>query len=268
MTSTILAFVFDLDGTLVETEELKALSYARAAVELRPDLVEADVVEAFKDFVGRSRQEVATGLVRRFGLEEAARSRMSEFGVKSPWQAYVRIRLRTYDALLSDREMILAHRYPHNIALLHELRDAGYRTALATMSHSEQAQRVLSVLGLTHAFEVVATRDDVEHGKPDPEGQCQVELVAAIPGKKPVPQMHREHGDHHHRDQGQRRERRQEPNRDQDSPDELGKPCENCHQVRRLYTELLVEPRRTLERRPTEGTKQLLSAVGDKDHAQ
>ena len=32
----IRAFVFDLDGTLVETEELKALSYARAAVELHP----------------------------------------------------------------------------------------------------------------------------------------------------------------------------------------------------------------------------------------
>jgi beta-phosphoglucomutase len=136
---------------------------------LRPDLVEADVVEVFKDFVGRSRQEVATGLVRRLGLEEAARSRMSEFGVKTPWQAHVRIRLRTYDALLSDRELILAHRYPHNIALLHELRGAGYRTGLATMSHTEQALRVLSVLGLTDAFEIVATRDDVEHGKPDPE---------------------------------------------------------------------------------------------------
>jgi beta-phosphoglucomutase-like phosphatase (HAD superfamily) len=28
--------IFDLDGTLIETEELKTLSYARAAVELRP----------------------------------------------------------------------------------------------------------------------------------------------------------------------------------------------------------------------------------------
>jgi beta-phosphoglucomutase len=156
MTSMILAFVFDLDGTLVETEELKALSYARAAIELRPDLVEADVVEAFKDFVGRSRQEVATGLVRRFGLKEAARSRMSKFGVMMPWQAYVRVRLQIYDALLSDRELILSHRYPHNIALLHELRGAGYLTGLATMSHTEQTQRVLSILQrfsvwLTHA---------------------------------------------------------------------------------------------------------------------
>nr|MBA3795449.1 HAD family hydrolase [Rubrobacter sp.] len=82
----ISAVIFDLDGTLVETEELKALSYARAAVELRPDLGEADVVEAFKDLVGLSRQEVATALVQRFGLEEAARERMAEFEVRTLWQ--------------------------------------------------------------------------------------------------------------------------------------------------------------------------------------
>ena len=33
----IRAVIFDLDGTLVQTERLKALSYARAAVELCPD---------------------------------------------------------------------------------------------------------------------------------------------------------------------------------------------------------------------------------------
>jgi beta-phosphoglucomutase-like phosphatase (HAD superfamily) len=32
----IRAMIFDLDGTLVKTEELKALSYAKAAVELCP----------------------------------------------------------------------------------------------------------------------------------------------------------------------------------------------------------------------------------------
>lgn len=47
----IRAFVFDLDGTLVETEELKALSYARAAAVLRPDLNEGEVVAAFGDLV-------------------------------------------------------------------------------------------------------------------------------------------------------------------------------------------------------------------------
>ena len=182
MSNTTLAFIFDLDGTLVETEELKALSYARAAAELRPGLGEAEVVDAFKDFVGRSRREVATGLLERFGLEGAARSRTAEFGVKTAWQAYVRVRLRIYEALLSDRDLILAHRYPHNIALLQDLRGAGYRTGLATMSHTEQARRVLSILGLTDAFDVIATRDDVEHGKPDPEIDL---LVARELGAKP-----------------------------------------------------------------------------------
>jgi beta-phosphoglucomutase-like phosphatase (HAD superfamily) len=165
----IRAFVFDLDGTLVETEELKALSYTRAAAELRPDLNEGEVTEAFKDLVGLSRQEIAVGLMRRFGLEGAARTRMVEFEVDTPWQAYVQIRLRIYETLVADPELVLAHRYPHNIALLCDVRREGYPTALATQSHREQARRVLDILGLADEFDVVVTRDDVEHGKPDPE---------------------------------------------------------------------------------------------------
>src|SRR5829696_6357991 len=171
----IRAFVFDLDGTLVETEKLKALSYARAAKELRQDLDQDEVAAAFGDFVGLSRQEVAAGLMRRFGLEGAARARMGEFGVGSPWQAYVRIRLRFYEALLSDPDRVRAVRYPHNLALLKDIRRRGYPTALATQPHHEEAIRVLEILGITDEFDVVVTREDVEHGKPDPE----IHLLAA-----------------------------------------------------------------------------------------
>jgi len=165
----IRAFVFDLDGTLVETEELKALSYARAATALRPDLNEGEVIAAFGDLVGLSRQEVAVGLMRRFGLEEAARARMAEFGVDKPWQAYVQIRLGIYEEMLDDSKLIQEYRYPHNIALLRSVRREGFPTALATQSHREQVRRVLDILGLADEFDVVVTRDDVEHGKPDPE---------------------------------------------------------------------------------------------------
>jgi beta-phosphoglucomutase len=178
----IRAFVFDLDGTLVETEKLKALSYARAAAELRPDLDEHEVDAAFADFVGLSRQEVAVGLLRRFGLEDAARARMEEFGVEKPWQAYVRIRLRIYEALLSDPDRVRAVRYPHNLALLGDVRRQGYLTALATQSHREEALRVLQILGIVDQFDVIATREDVEHGKPDPEMHL---LVARELGVEP-----------------------------------------------------------------------------------
>src|SRR5215210_5087163 len=165
----IRAFVFDLDGTLVETEEVKALSYARAATELRPDFGEEQVVAAFGDLVGLSRQEVAVGLMHRFGLEEAARVRMAQFGVGTSWQAYVQIRLHIYEEMLRDPKLIQEHRYPHNIALLRSVRLEGFPTALATQSHREEARRVLGILGLEDEFDVVVTRDDVEHGKPDPE---------------------------------------------------------------------------------------------------
>ncbi len=166
----IRAAIFDLDGTLVQTERLKALSYARATVELCPSHVtELEVIEAFKDVVGFSRREVAIRLVDRFDLEAAARARMAEFGVRSPWQAFIQVRLRYYNALLSDPEILRSNRWPHSIDLLHAARRQGCKTALATMSRCEQASRVLDVLGLTGEFDFIATRDDVEQGKPDPE---------------------------------------------------------------------------------------------------
>jgi len=166
----ILAAIFDLDGTLVDTERLKALSYARAALELCPDCItEAEALDAFKDVVGLSRHEVATTLVEWFGLEEAARARMAEFGVSTPWQAYLQVRLRIYEELLADPQLLFEHQWPHSIALLRTVKQSCRKTALATMSYCPQVQRVLSALGLNGVFDFIATREDVEHGKPDPE---------------------------------------------------------------------------------------------------
>lgn len=166
----IRAMIFDLDGTLVQTERLKAQSYARAAVELCPhDIHESDVIEAFKDVVGLSRREVATALVERFDLTQKARKRMVEFGVDTPWQAFVQVRLQIYAQMLADPDVIRKNQWPHNIALLQEAQRANCKVGLATMSYCPQVRRVLEILELTRAFEFVASRDDVENGKPDPE---------------------------------------------------------------------------------------------------
>ena len=166
----IRAMIFDLDGTLVQTEKLKAFSYARAAVELRPGaFTEDDVNEAFKEVVGLDRRSVAVALMKRFDLEDAARARMQEFGVVVPWQAYVQIRLRIYTAMLADPDEIRNHQWPCAIELLHEARRTLCRTGLATMSYCPQVQRILEALDLAQAFDFIATRDDVEQGKPSPE---------------------------------------------------------------------------------------------------
>ncbi|RMF78019.1 MAG: HAD family phosphatase [Chloroflexi bacterium] len=178
----IRAMIFDLDGTLVKTEQLKAISYARAAVALCPHTItEAAVIEAFKDVVGLSRREVAIALVERFDLEGKAQQYMDEFGVSTTWQAYVQVRLKIYEEMLADPDVIRNNQWPHNMQLLAMAREVGCTTALATMSHCPQVQRVLEILELTNAFDFVATRDDVEHGKPDPEIYLLVSRELDVP---------------------------------------------------------------------------------------
>jgi len=166
----IQVMIFDLDGTLVQTEKLKARSYARAAVELCPyDVEEHEVIDAYREVVGLSRRKVARRLVERFDLAEKALERKDEFGVETAWQAYVQVRLKFYHRMIEDPEVIRDHRWPHTMEVLEQARQQNCRVALATMSRCEQARRVLTALGLEDAFDFVATRDDVDHGKPDPE---------------------------------------------------------------------------------------------------
>jgi beta-phosphoglucomutase len=162
--------IFDLDGTLLQTERLKAVSYARAAVLLSPETVTEDaVIEAYTQVLGRPRREVATALLRRFNLEEPARHRMEEFGVRTPWQAYVQLRLTIYEHMIANPEVIRASQWPHSVALLEWARAGGCQTALATMSRCDTVQRILEVLDWTDKFDFVAAHDDIERGKPAPE---------------------------------------------------------------------------------------------------
>lgn len=166
----IRAVIFDLDGTLIETEQLKAESYARAAVQLRPGAFsEAEALFAFADFVGGSREEVSKGMMARFGLEDAARARMTEFGASEPWQVYTRLRLQIFEEIVANESILRNAAWKHNVELLRQVRAANCKVGLATMSYCPQVERSLRALGLEGAFDFIATREDVENPKPAPE---------------------------------------------------------------------------------------------------
>lgn len=178
----IRAVIFDLDGTLIETEELKARSYARAAVQLKPGAFnEAEAISAFTDFVGGSREEVSKGMLARFGLEDAARARMNEFSANEPWQVYTRLRLRIFEEIIADENTLRKAAWKHNVDLLHQVRAANCKVGLATMSYCPQVERSLRALGLEDAFDFIATREDVENPKPDPEIYLLVTKAFEIP---------------------------------------------------------------------------------------
>ena len=152
----IRAIVFDLDGTLVQTEALKAISYARAAKQLKPDLSEDEIVRRYDDMIGRSRNEVAEAIVERFGL-------------KVTWQALIDIRMKIYDDMLADPTVLKRQEYPHATALLRKVKGMGYPTGLCTMSYAPETAVVLKTLDIERYLDVIVTRDQVSKPKPDPE---------------------------------------------------------------------------------------------------
>lgn len=166
----IQCIIFDLDGTLVQTETLKAESYALATLGLCQDSVsKEEIIQAYQDLLGGSRNQVAQSLVNRFALQRALQERMAEFGVKTPWQAFIQIRMHHYERLIADPYIIHSHKCPYALGLLKWAKGQGYRTGLATMSHCPQASRILEILALDQTFDVLITMDDVDQGKPDPE---------------------------------------------------------------------------------------------------
>jgi beta-phosphoglucomutase len=170
MTERTIAAIFDLDGTLVQTEALKARSYALAAVELSPKTVRAqEIIGAYDDMVGHAREEVAAALLSRFGLEEHARRRMAALGVSSPLDAYMELRLAIYEAMIADERLIREQEYPWSTSLLREVKRDGYPVGIATMSHRKHALLVLERLGVTSDVDVLVTREDVREAKPSPE---------------------------------------------------------------------------------------------------
>ena len=164
------AIIFDLDGTLIQTEIIKAQSYARAVRSLsQGQIAEQDIIEAFKEVVGLSRQEVAQYLLQRFALHDRASEKMRGLGTMTPWQALIQMRLKIYTSLLEDPATLNRYLCPYNLELLKWARQNRLKTGLATMSHCRQARHVLQHLNIEADFDFVATGDDVEIGKPDPQ---------------------------------------------------------------------------------------------------
>src|SRR5262249_56121048 len=126
----IRAIIVDLDGTLVQTEALKAISYGKAARQLKPELKEDDVIARYDDMIGRSRNEVAEALVERFQLNVS-------------WQQLIDVRMKIYDDMLADPKTLKQQEYPAATDLLKKVKRMGYPTGLCTMSYPPETAVVL-----------------------------------------------------------------------------------------------------------------------------
>ena len=166
----IRAIIMDLDGTLVQTERLKALSYAMAVQRVR-GLSEPDprAIEAYRTIVGATREVASRFIAEKLGLEPELRPLMEEHGARDPWQVLTAMRTAIYSQMVADPQVIRDSQWPHTVGLLRVARETHCRTGLATMSQRTETLHVLRALDLEGSLDVVLTREDVQKPKPDPE---------------------------------------------------------------------------------------------------
>ena len=166
----ISAIMFDLDGTLVQSEKLKAHAYAMAAQRLL-GLPEPDsrAIEAYREIVGSARDVASRHVMESLGLETQIRPLMAQHGATEPWEVLTAIRTEIYTQMVADPQVIRDNQWPHTIELLRMARSTACQTALATMSYRKEALHILRSLELEQYLDEILSREDVQRPKPDPE---------------------------------------------------------------------------------------------------
>lgn len=144
MNNKIDTLLFDLDGTLIDTNELIIKSYLHTFEEYYPgEYVREDVLP----FMGPPLREVFD----RIDMEK------SEEMVKT---------YRTYNLAKHDELVTAFDGVVDTIQHLHQL---GFKLAIVTTKIADTAMMGLKLTGLDEYFDVVIALEDVEEPKPDPE---------------------------------------------------------------------------------------------------
>jgi HAD superfamily hydrolase (TIGR01509 family) len=139
------AVIFDLDGTLVDTEPFHERSWTIALAELGLTMPEGEYALYF------SGRPAIQNCLDRLGMSMEEAVATSDL-----------VTLRYWELAAGNVAPL-----PGLTAFLDRL--DGVPKAVATSAQRASAMRMLGELGLIAAFDAVVTADDITHGKPHPE---------------------------------------------------------------------------------------------------
>jgi HAD superfamily hydrolase (TIGR01509 family) len=172
MTASVDAVLFDLDGTLTDTERVW-------------EEVLDEEAAAYSGTVSAAAHAHMVGLPMRPSIELLHH----ELGIERSWT-------ETATSLM-DR---LAKRYRNPVPLrpgareiLARVRTAGMGTALVTATERMLVELILNTLGRSN-FDVIVTGTDVTYGKPDPEPYRRALAGLGLPASRAVAIEDSQHG--------------------------------------------------------------------------
>ncbi|MGM0902634.1 pyrophosphatase PpaX [Mesobacillus maritimus] len=168
MNNKIDTVLFDLDGTLIDTNELIVSSYLHTLDHYLPGQFQRQDV---LPFMGPALRDVFEG-IDSTRADEMIRT-------------YREYNLSNHDRLVTEFEGVNE--------TIRSLSENGYKLAVVTTKLADVAKMGLKLTGLDQYFQVLIALDDVEKAKPDPE---PIYKALDILGSKPESAMMV--GDNHH----------------------------------------------------------------------
>ncbi len=178
----IKAAIFDLDGTLVQSERIKALCYHQAVVNMgRTDVSLERMREIYSKVVGQTRQVISRYIMEQLSLEPLLEPLMERYAVADPVAVLTAMRLQLYEDFISEDEFLRANVWPFTVELVSIAKSNAWRVGLATSSLTSEALRVLTALRLEKDFEAVVGLDQIKRGKPDPEVYLTAAALLGVP---------------------------------------------------------------------------------------
>lgn len=142
------AFLFDMDGTLVDSEPLKGEALALSCAHFGSE-VSADV---YKDIMGES-------------IETVARHFFKVADISPDLNEFLDIFKTTYRDLLRGKAKLI----PGVGGFIDHLSRKKVKIGLVSSAYRWMVMNVLEQIGFNNTFDIIITQEDVQKHKPDPQ---------------------------------------------------------------------------------------------------
>ncbi len=145
------AILFDVDGTLVDSNDLHAEAWAKALNHFG----KAVSTEVVRSWIGMGGDKILHDLA---GVEDQG----------PEGKAIAEFRAKIFKEDYAPR----IEAFPKAAELIREIRQQGFRTAFATSAQKDEIDSILKAAGLQNLVDWMTTSDDAQDSKPDPDIIC------------------------------------------------------------------------------------------------
>lgn len=155
------AVIFDVDGTLVDTNDLHTASWVEAFRRFGHEVP----FETVRRQMGKGGDQLIPAVLPRDAFERRGKE-IGEFR----------------SGLFMRDYLPRAEAFPGAAALLRRAREAGQRVVLASSSSAAEVERYKEIAGIEGLSDAETTKDDAERSKPAPDiFRAALERIAPIP---------------------------------------------------------------------------------------